>query len=119
MSKLDYIAPVFRVSDLSRSLSYYQEKLGFQLEFNYDDFYACVFRDACRIHLKKSDPPRRDSDPDHIDACLGVDDAAAMASQFAASGAQFSVPLRSMEYGKEFYVSDPDGYVLGFVEAIR
>ena len=28
----------------------------------------------------------------------------------------FSVPLRQMPYGVEFYVRDPDGYVLGFVE---
>jgi hypothetical protein len=27
------------------------------------------------------------------------------------------MPLRQMPYGKEFYVRDPDGYVLGFVEA--
>jgi hypothetical protein len=26
------------------------------------------------------------------------------------------VPLRSMPYGREFYVRDPDGYILGFVE---
>jgi hypothetical protein len=29
---------------------------------------------------------------------------------------RFSVPLRHMPYGREFYVRDPDGYIPGFVE---
>jgi len=41
----------------------------------------------------------------------------ALASEMIASGASISVPLRQMPYGKELYVRDPDGYVLGFVEA--
>lgn len=121
LSKLNYIAPVFRVADLPRSLSYYRDKLGFEIEFNYADFYVGVFRDGCHIHLKKSDEPPRAAafDPEeHIDACLGVHDAEALASQLAEAGARFSVPLRSMEYGKEFYVADPDGYILGFVESL-
>ncbi len=118
MSDLNYIAPVLRVADLRRSLSYYREKLGFEVEFNYEDFYVCVLRDGCRIHLKQSDPFQREvADDDHIDACLGVADARALASQFEAAGADFSVRLRSMDYGKEFYVRDPDGYILGFVQA--
>jgi hypothetical protein len=26
------------------------------------------------------------------------------------------VPLRTMPYGIEFYLRDPDGYILGFVQ---
>lgn len=33
-----------------------------------------------------------------------------------AAGAPFSVPLRTMPYGGEFYVRDPDGYIIGFVQ---
>jgi hypothetical protein len=25
-------------------------------------------------------------------------------------------PLRAMPYGKEFYIADPDGYILSFLE---
>ena len=35
---------------------------------------------------------------------------------FALSGAAFSVPLRNMPYGREFYIRDPDGYILGFIQ---
>jgi hypothetical protein len=24
-------------------------------------------------------------------------------------------PLRAMPYGKEFYIADPDGYIIGFL----
>lgn len=118
---LSYVAPVFRVSDLARSLSYYHDRLGFEVEFNYEGFYAGVLRDGCHIHLKCSPPAGRDQTAfeaaEHLDACFGVQDAQDLASQFASAGAAFSVPLRTMPYGREFYVKDPDGYVLGFIQA--
>jgi predicted enzyme related to lactoylglutathione lyase len=53
---------------------------------------------------------------EHLDACFGVEDAEALAEAFASSGAAFSVALRSMPYGREFYIRDPDGYILGFIQ---
>lgn len=119
-SKLRYVAPVFRVADLARSLSYYRDQLGFEVEFSHEGFYAGVLRDGCRLHLKCTDPIGRDQTEfeaaEHVDACFGVDDVQALASRFASAGVVFSVSLRSMPYGREFYVKDPDGYVLGFTE---
>jgi catechol 2,3-dioxygenase-like lactoylglutathione lyase family enzyme len=117
---LHYVAPVFRVADLSRSLEYYRARLGFEVEFNYEGFYAGVLREGCRVHLKCSPPPHRDQAAfeatEHLDACFGVQDIESLASDFASAGASFSVALRHMPYGKEFYVRDPDGYILGFVQ---
>ena len=117
---LSFVAPVFRVADLARSISYYRDRLGFEVEFNYEGFYAGVLRDGCHVHLKCSGPVGRDAAAfeaaEHLDACFGVRDAQALASRFASAGAAFSVPLRTMPYGTEFYVKDPDGYVLGFVQ---
>jgi catechol 2,3-dioxygenase-like lactoylglutathione lyase family enzyme len=117
---LNYVAPVFRVVDLARSLSYYRDQLGFEVEFNYEEFYAGILRDGCRIHLKYSAPLERDQTTfeatEQLDACFGVQNAEALASRFTSAGATFSVPLRNMPYGKEFYVKDPDGYILGFVQ---
>lgn len=119
-NRIDYLAPVFRVRDLARSLAYYRDCLGFDVEFNYENFYAGLRRDGCRLHLKCAPPLARDQAAleaaDHIDACCGVADAAALAAAFAAQGAVLSTPLRTMPYGKEFYVRDPDGYLLAFVE---
>ena len=117
---LNYVAPVFRVADLTRSLSFYRDRLGFDVEFEYEEFYAGVLREGCRIHLKCSASPERDQAAfeaaEHLDACFAVEDAAALAGQFESLGAAFSVALRSKPYGKEFYVRDPDGYILGFIE---
>ena|SRR5688572_25245425 len=117
---LSYVAPVFRVTDLPRSLAYYRDRLGFEVEFDYEGFYAGIVRDGCRIHLKCAAPPERDQRAfeaaGHIDASFGVSDSEALASRFEAAGAVFSVPLRNMPYGREFYVRDPDGYILGFIE---
>ncbi len=120
-SGLTYVAPVFRVADLARSLAFYCDQLGFELEFTYEGFYASVQRDGCHVHLKCTAPLGRDQAAfdaaEHIDASFGVHDAQLLASRFASSGAHLSVPPRTMPYGTEFYVKDPDGYVLGFIEA--
>jgi catechol 2,3-dioxygenase-like lactoylglutathione lyase family enzyme len=119
-SGLTYVAPVFRVADLARSVAFYCDRLGFELEFNYEGFYASVLRDGCHIHLKCAEPRDRNQAAfeaeEHIDASFGVRDAQLLASRFAAAGAQLSVLLRTMPYGEEFYIKDPDGYMLGFVQ---
>ena len=46
MADLAYVAPVFRVADLARSLAFYRDRLGFDLDFSYEDFYASVCRDT-------------------------------------------------------------------------
>src|SRR5688500_8965991 len=100
VSRLQYVAPVLRVADLGRSLMYYRDRLGLDLEFNYGGFYASVIRDGCRVHLKCSAPLERDQKAfeaaEHLDACFGVEDAEALANAFASSGAVLSVKLRSM-----------------------
>jgi catechol 2,3-dioxygenase-like lactoylglutathione lyase family enzyme len=120
-ASLTYIAPVFRVTDISRSLSFYRDRLGFAVEFVYEDFYAGVCRDDCRIHLKCARPPTSGDQAaferaEHVDVCIGVQRAAELSAQFTSAGVPFAVALREMPYGTEFYVRDPDGYVLGFVQ---
>jgi catechol 2,3-dioxygenase-like lactoylglutathione lyase family enzyme len=46
------IVPQFLVDDLDRAISYYRDKLGFELDFEYQSFYAAVRRDGFAIHLK-------------------------------------------------------------------
>ena len=120
---LHYVAPVLRVAQLERSLAYYRDRLGFDVEFVYEGFYASVIRDSCRVHLKRAEPAKRDQkafeDAEHLDACFGVVDAQALADAFASSHATFSVPLRDMAYGREFHVRDPDGYILGFIQSAQ
>lgn len=117
---LRHMAPVFRVRDLARSIRFYEEQLGFELDFSYEDFYASVRRDGCYIHLKCASHITRDQRAfeldEELDACVEVSSAEKLAAEFSATGASFSVPLRMMSYGTEFYVRDPDGYIIGFVQ---
>ena len=73
---LDHIAPVFRVDSLERALAWYHDKLGFDVEFNHENFYASVMRDGCRIHLQCAPPAGRDQATferqEHLDACIVV-----------------------------------------------
>ena len=119
-ASLRHMAPVFRVRDLARSIRFYEEQLGFELDFSYEDFYASVRRDGCYIHLKCASHITRDQEAferdEELDACVEVSSAEKLAAEFSAAGASFSVPLRTMSYGTEFYVRDPDGYIIGFVQ---
>ena len=122
-SELEYVAPVFRVADLERSIAFYRDGIGFAVEFVHAGFYASLRRDGARLHLNCGTPfPRDDAAvrrAEHIDACVVVANAAACLARVEAAGILPSVPLRTMPYGTEFYVRDPDGYVLGFLEPAR
>lgn len=119
LNRLTYAAPVLHVADLGRALAHYRDRLGFEVEFEHGGFYAGVVRDGCRVHLKQGMPVARDRavDAEHVDVCFGVRDARSLAVVFAQAGAEFAVDLRVQSYGVEFYLRDPDGHVLGFVEA--
>lgn len=111
------LAPVLTVPDLQRALAYYRDTLGFAIEFEYGGHYASVLRDGCRIHFRRGTPGgARQLSPDHVDVCVMVADAAVLAARCDAAGAEFAAPLRDMPYGREFYLRDPDGYVLAFVQ---
>lgn len=117
---LSYIAPVLLVTDLARSVAFYRDRLEFDVVFVYEGFYAELSRDGCRIHLNCAPPTPRDQAAferdEHIDVCIVVADAEVLWTGFASKGVSFSVQLRDMPYGSEFYVRDPDGYILGFVQ---
>ena len=40
MPEVTYIAPVFQVADLARSLAFYRDQLGFEVAFIYEGSYA-------------------------------------------------------------------------------
>src|SRR6185437_11504930 len=70
------IAPQFLVDDLEGAVGYYCDKLGFELDFKYEDFYAAVRRDGFAIHLKCAPKLPRDKEDrrqnEHLDAYISV-----------------------------------------------
>ena len=115
------IAPQFLVDDLERAIAYYCDKLGFELDFKYQSFYAAVRRDGFAIHLKhaaKSGADRASrKQNEHLDAYISVSGIQGLFSELEMRGAQVVKPLEERPWAcLDFYVEDPDGYILCFSE---
>src|SRR5262245_32966571 len=115
------LAPQFLVDDLPVAVEYYEQKLGFTVDFVYESFYASVSRDGFAIHLKCA--PKTVSDRahrklnEHLDVYIGVRGVDSLFEEFESSGARIMRRLEQREWGcKDFYIEDPDGYILCFSE---
>jgi catechol 2,3-dioxygenase-like lactoylglutathione lyase family enzyme len=118
---LTSIAPQFLVDDLARSIEYYCRCLGFELDFNYEGFYASVSRDGCAIHLKAAPKTVADGahrkQHEHLDAFIALSHVAALHDELRSRGALVTKPLEDRPWSaRDFYVEDPDGYILCFSE---
>ena len=116
------IAPQFLVDDLDRAIAYYRDKLGFELEFVYESFYAAVTRDGFAIHLKCAPKSAADREHrkqnEHLDAYIAVCGIRGLFSELQTRGAQVLKPLEERPWGCiDFYVEDPDGNIVCFSES--
>jgi len=59
------IAPQLRTTDIGASIDFYTRKLGFVVEFNYEDFYVGLRAGNQLIHLKHVD--EKDPSIDYVD----------------------------------------------------
>lgn len=55
-SKIKKMSPQFLVSDIGRSIEFYTKKLGFEVDFLHEDFYAGIIKNGHSIHLKSGSP---------------------------------------------------------------
>jgi catechol 2,3-dioxygenase-like lactoylglutathione lyase family enzyme len=109
--------PMNQLSQLRNS--YFYRKIGFEFGEVWDDFYVIGHLDGLELHLKeapKNDAERRHHrDNEHLDASAGVDGIGAFYEQCVSNGVTILRPLASTEWGtQDFYVEDPDGYILCF-----
>jgi uncharacterized glyoxalase superfamily protein PhnB len=121
ITKVTGIAPQFLVDDLLVAIEYYRDKLGFATDFVYESFYASVSRDGSSIHLKcapktVSDRTHRKQN-EHLDAYIGVRGIESLFEELESKGARVIRRLEERPWAcKDFYVEDPDGYILCFSE---
>jgi catechol 2,3-dioxygenase-like lactoylglutathione lyase family enzyme len=111
-------APQFLVDDLARSMTYYR-KLGFTFGAPWEGFYAIGELDGLELHLKEAPKNRAERqhrrEQEHLDAAAGVDGIEAFYERCVANGATILRPLAATAWGtKDFYIEDPDGYVIAF-----
>ena len=120
-TRITGIIPQFLVDDLERAIEYYRERLGFRLDFMYESFYASVSRDGFAIHLKHgpglpAERARRKENED-LDAYIAVSGIRELFDDLQTRGATVIRPLEERPWAcTDFYVEDPDGYILGFSE---
>ena len=94
-------------------------KVGFTFGEPWDWFYAIGELDGLELHLKeapKNDLERKHRrEHKHLDAAAGVDGIEAFYDHCVAHGVTIMTPLTITAWGtKDFYVVDPDGYIISF-----
>ena len=120
------ISPFFIASHVPSSLSFYRDRLGFEITFQGPDpddiFFGIVRRGGAQILLKHIgvDPvPNYTRDIGQglarWDAFVIVPDPDALAAEFASRNVEFFEPLRDTHDGlRGFELKDVDGYLLFF-----
>lgn len=124
MTNLTYISPSFIVANLKTSVSYYVDKLGFEVRFigpDGDPFWAIVGRDHIAIFLKEIAAEIQPI-PNHTrhqwarwDAYISAAEPDPLFEEYRSRGVVFHQPLQNNDDGlRGFEVTDADGYVLFF-----
>jgi len=102
-------APILRVADMSASVRYYVDVLGFRnADWGNDDF-TMVNRDRAAIYLCRGRQGHAGTW-----AWVGVEDVQALYKEYEASGATLHHAPRNYPWALELHVEDPDGHVLRF-----
>jgi catechol 2,3-dioxygenase-like lactoylglutathione lyase family enzyme len=116
------ISPFFIVRNVPAALSFYRERLGFEVTFQNtgdDVFFGIVQRGQAMIMFKDvgtTPVPNFQREPGaRWDAYVSVADPDALAAEFTSRNVEFSEPLKDTHDGlRGFELKDADGYVLFF-----
>ena len=108
------------VSSLDRSIEFYRNVLGYDVEFQYEDFYAGLIRDEHALHLKCATPVHEERKfrqaNEHLDLTFIITELNTMYEYLKGKAVEITQKLRDMPHGREFYIADPEGYILAFME---
>jgi catechol 2,3-dioxygenase-like lactoylglutathione lyase family enzyme len=120
-SRLETMSPQFLVADITRSVDFYTKKLGFEVKFRYEDFYVGIEKDGFSIHLKSGESLIEERGikklNEGLDIVFGVNGVDELYNEFVSKNVDIVQPLCERPYGREFYIADPDGYILAFLES--
>jgi len=119
---LKKITPILFVKDVTASATFFQQKLGFEIDFLHGlpPFYGAVSRDGIGLHLRFVHQPLFAQIAAHekslILASIEVSNAHTLFEEFKAEGAEFAQTLTKQAWGgTDFHVLDLDGNVISFV----
>ena len=117
------VIPQLRTTDLKSSIHFYTAKLGLQLEFEYDGFYAGIRAGHQIFHLKlvdEKDPSIQFvDDGDHFHLYLQTDDLAAVAADLKGRGVSLVKDVHDTPWQtRELVLKDDQGHTLYFGEPL-
>lgn len=121
MSNVEFksVAPILVAQDIQASAAYYQDRLGFGIDFLYGEppFYGAVSRGEVCLHLRFMNIANPVAGDDTlILATIEVSDVRALFEEFRERGADIIQPPTSHPWGgTDILVRDPDGNVISFV----
>ena len=113
------IAPQLRTTDIRSSIEFYTTKLGFEVAFNFEDFYAGIKAGDNTFHLKLVD----EADPSipfveeggHLHLYFETDDVAAVAERLTTKGVPLVKDVHDTEWQtREIILRDDQGHTLYF-----
>jgi catechol 2,3-dioxygenase-like lactoylglutathione lyase family enzyme len=114
--------PILFVRDVSASATFFQEKLGFEVDFLFGEppFYGSVSRGRACLHLRFVHQPNFTElaarEGSLIIAIIEVSDVQELLREFEGRGVEIAQPLTHQVWGgTEFHIRDPDGNVISFV----
>jgi len=108
-TRFEHAVPILSVADVSASVRYYVEVLGFRnAPWGSDDFTA-VTRDRACIYLCRGAQGHAGTW-----AWIGVEDVAALHEEYVGSGARIRQTPVNRPWALEMQVEDLDGHVLWF-----
>lgn len=120
------VVPILFVRDVAAAAAFYEEKLGFQIDFLHGNpaFFAAVSRDRARFYLRFVHRPNfaelSEREGSLILAMVEVGDVKALFQEYESRGVD--IPQRLTRHpwgGLDFHVRDPDGNVFSFVQYLR
>lgn len=108
------ITPVFHVIDISKSMNYYIEKLGFSFDFQVGD-YAGLYNGYFNINLCGPGNQGQKKIPGNGHVYVECDDVESYYALVKSNGAIIITDLADRYYGmRDFALADPDGNCLSF-----
>jgi len=116
------VIPIVCVRDVKACAAFFQEKLGFKIDFLHGvpPFYGSVSRDGVCLHIRYVQQPyfaqTAAQEKSLIFASVEVSNVQGLFKEFKARGVEFAQTLKKQAWGgSDFQVRDPDGNTISFV----
>ena len=110
---------ILLVKSIDKSVRFYKEKIGLPLRFKSPGWAEFVIGDVhLALHRKDGEPATNDVSMPAvgISVNLEVDDIDEMLIRLASHGIDSVGGVKDYEFGRYFFITDPDGYIVGFRE---